>query len=339
VSEPDTRLRSRRFRDEREADWHRLEELLDRAAKKSARALSEEELTDLPRVYRSTLSALSVARATLLDKDALDYLESLSTRAYFFIYGSHSTLIERLSSFFRRDWPMAVRDLWRETLVAVFVTLAGALAAHSLISADPDWFYSFVPAELAAGRTPAAATESLRRMLYDNQDQNGLSVFATFLFTHNARIALFAFALGFAFCAPTIFLLAWNGCMLGAFWALYADRGLALEFGGWLSIHGVTELFAIALAGAAGVRVGWSIANPGGKTRLAAAAKASRTAGVALGGVVVMLFIAGLLEGFGRQLINSDAGRYAVALATGAMWLSYFYLSGLRERTDGGANR
>jgi uncharacterized membrane protein SpoIIM required for sporulation len=335
VSEADVRLRSRRFREERETDWRRLEDLLDRATKKSARALTEEELTDLPRAYRSTLSALGVTLSTSLDKDALDYLESLATRAYFFMYGSRSTLFERLSSFFRRDWPKAVRDLWRETLVAALVTIAGAVAAHTLVGADPDWFYSFVPAELASGRTPAAATETLRGTLYDNEDQGGLSVFATFLFTHNARVALFAFALGFAFCAPTIFLLAWNGCVLGAFWALYADRGLGLEFGGWLSIHGVTELFAIALAGAAGVRVGWAIAHPGGKTRLAAAAEASRTAGLALGGVVVMLFFAGLLEGFGRQLINSDAGRYGVALASGAVWLSYFYLGGLRERADG----
>lgn len=337
MSESGTLLRSRRFREEREADWRRLEELLDRATKKSARALSEEELIDLPRVYRSTLSALSVARGTSLDKDALDYLESLSTRAYFFMYGSRSTLIDRLASFIRRDWPNAVRDLWRETLVAILVTLVGALAAHALVSADPDWFYSFVPTELASERTPSAATESLRQALYVGENQGGLSIFATFLFTHNARVALFAFALGFAFCAPTIFLLAWNGCVLGAFWALYAGRGLALEFGGWLSIHGVTEIFAIAIAGAAGIRIGWAIAHPGDKTRLTAAAEASRTAGIALGGVVIMLFIAGLLEGFGRQLISVDAGRYAVALATLALWLGYFYLGRLRESVDGGA--
>lgn len=339
MSELEIRLRSRRFREEREADWRRLEDLLDRATKKSPRALSEEELIDLPRVYRSTLSALGIARSTSLDKDALDYLESLSTRAYFFMYGSRSTLFERISSFISRDWPKAVRDLWRETLVAAVVTFAGAFAAITLVGADSDWFYSFVPAELASGRTPVASTETLRGTLYNNDAGSGLSIFATFLFTHNARVALFAFALGFAFCAPTIFLLAWNGCVLGAFLALYAGRGLAFEFGGWLSIHGVTEIFAIALAGAAGIRVGWSIANPGAKTRLAAASEASRTAGVALGGVVVMLFIAGLLEGFGRQLINSDVGRYGVAIATGAFWLCYFYLGGLRERIDVGARR
>jgi hypothetical protein len=42
-------------------------------------------------------------------------------------------------------------------------------------------------------------------------------------------------------------------------------------------------------------------------------------------GCVLMLIIAALLEGFGRQLINSDTVRYAVAGSTLALWLVYFY--------------
>ena len=138
-------------------------------------------------------------------------------------------------------------------------------------------------------------------------------------------MAVAAFALGFAFCAPTVLLLLYNGATLGAFVSLFASRGLGFELGGWLLIHGVTELFAIILAGAAGLRIGWSAAFPGARSRLAAIAEAGRTAGVAMGGVVVMLFLAGLLEGFGRQLITNDLARYGVAAATGAMWLTYFY--------------
>jgi hypothetical protein len=45
-----------------------------------------------------------------------------------------------------------------------------------------------------------------------------------------------------------------------------------------------------------------------------------------MAGVVVMLFVAGLLEGFARQLITLDAVRYAVALGSAAVWGGYFYL-------------
>ena len=327
-------LSSRRFRAEREADWRRLEELLDRVTSRSASALSDDEMIELPRVYRATLSSLSVARATSLDKNVIDYLESLCTRAYFFIYGSRSTMSERVVSFLRRDWPLAVRGIWRETLVAAMITVVAALVAYALVMIDADWFFSFVPADLAQGRTPMASTDALRDTLYHEGDESGLSLFATYLFSHNARVALFAFALGFAFCVPAMFLLAYNGLILGAFIALFASRGLGVELGGWLLIHGVTELLAIIIAGGAGMRVGWALANPGDLTRIGAAARASRKAALALAGVVVMLFMAGLLEGFGRQLITNDVLRYGVAMATALFWSAYFYISPLESRHD-----
>ncbi|MEM8936568.1 MAG: stage II sporulation protein M [Pseudomonadota bacterium] len=289
-------------------------------------------MVDLPRVYRSTLSSLSVARATSLDKNVIIYLESLCTRAYYFIYGSRSTLGERVLQFLRHDWPEAARTIWRESLIAFIITIGAALLAYGLVMNDADWFFSFIPEGLAQGRSPTASTDSLRDTLYHSGDESGLSVFATYLFTHNARVALFAFALGFAFCIPTVFLLAYNGCMLGAFVALFASRGLGYEFGGWLLIHGVTELLAIIIAGGAGMRIGWAIANPGELSRLAAAAQASRSAALALMGVIVMLLIAGLLEGFGRQLITLDALRYTVAISSAVFWFAYLYAAGMRAR-------
>ncbi|HET8612302.1 MAG TPA: stage II sporulation protein M, partial [Sphingomonas sp.] len=81
-----TDLPSARFRAEREGDWLRLEALLDRAERRSAAALDADELLALPTLYRATVSALSVARETSLDRALIDYLEALSTRAYFLLY-------------------------------------------------------------------------------------------------------------------------------------------------------------------------------------------------------------------------------------------------------------
>ena len=322
---PGATLRSQRFRHEREADWVRLERLIDRAEKGSANRLTDEEILAVPVLYRSTLSALSVARETSLDLGLIEYLETLSARAYFFVYGARSTLRERLAGFFRRDWPRGVRGLWRETLVSAALMLLGAVVAAWLTWGDPDWFHAFVPAELAGDRGPGASTESLRQTLAASPDESGLSVFATFLFTHNAQVALLAFALGFALCVPSAALILYNGATLGAFVALFASRGLGLEVGGWLLIHGVTELFAIILAGAAGLHIGWAVAFPGERRRIDAASEAGRTAASVMAGVVIMLFVAGLLEGFGRQLIGDTFARYGVALATAAVWGAYFY--------------
>lgn len=321
----DATLRSLRFRRERENAWRELESLLDRAERQAASKLTDEELLAIPALYRAALSSLSVARATSLDQALVDYLEALCARGYFFVYGSRTSFKERMQRFFAIDWPVAVKSIWRETLVATLITFAGALAAYMLVMSDPDWYSAFVSPDMASGRDPTASTEYLRSTLYNSDEAEGLSVFATFLFTHNAQIAIFAFALGFAFCLPSSLLLAYNGCALGAMFAVFASRGLGFEFAGWILIHGVTELLAVILAGAAGLKIGWSIAFPGDLSRLAAAEKSGREGAVVMIGVVIMLFIAGLLEGFGRQLINSDTIRYGIAAATGFIWFTYFY--------------
>ena len=317
---------SRRFRAAREAEWRRLEEIVARAERGSLRKLSDEDLLALPVLYRGALSSLSVARETSLDLELVTYLEGLCARAYFFVYGVRTSAGKRLAAFFARDWPAAVRALWKETLAALLLTLLGAVAGYLLVASDPGWYDSLMPEEMAQGRDFRASTESLRDTLYHDEGVSGLSFFATYLFTHNSQVSMLAFALGFAFAVPTAMLLLHNGTTLGAILALFAANGLGLEMGGWLIIHGSTEFFAIILAGAAGIRIGWSVVFPGEDGRLEAATRAGRTAAIVMGGVVVMLLAAGLLEGFGRQLITGDLARYAIGLGLLACWLLYFYL-------------
>ena len=114
--------------------------------------------------------------------------------------------------------------------------------------------------------------------------------------------------------------------MLGALFAVFASKGLGVEVGGWLSIHGVTEMFAVILSGAAGMRIGWRVGFPGELSRMDAIVSAGRRGAMVMGGVVIMLAAAGLLEGFGRQLITNDWARYGIGAATGVFWLIYFYV-------------
>ncbi len=323
---PVLRADSRSFRAAREGDWRRLEEILTTAEKRSVRALSDEDLLALPILYRGALSSLSVARETSLDLELVSYLEGLSARAYFFVYGVRTTAGSRLASFFARDWPASVRALWKETIAAALLTIIGLATGMMLVDADPRWFENFVPADLSNGRDFSASADFLRSTLYHEGDASGLSTFATMLFTHNSQVCIFSFALGFMFGVPTALLIVYNGAVLGAMMALFNSHGLGFELGGWLIIHGSTEFFAIILAGAAGLKIGWAVVFPGEETRMAAAALAGRTAGIAMGGVVVMLLVAGLLEGFGRQLITDDLVRYGVGGAMLAGWLLYFYV-------------
>jgi uncharacterized membrane protein SpoIIM required for sporulation len=320
-------LRSYRFRQAQEAQWRTLESLLGQIERGAVSKLSDDQLLSLPQLYRNALSSLSVARATSLDRDLIDYLESLCTQAYFFVYGPRSTLLERVGGFLRRDWPAAVQGLWRETAISVGLVLLGAVVAYVLTLHDPDWYYAFVPKGMSAGRDPSATTAFLRSTLHGGANPM-LPTFATFLFTHNAQIAVLAFALGFACCLPTAMLMIYNGCTLGAVFALFGPRALGPELGGWLFIHGVTELFAVTLAGAAGLRIGWRLVFPGARARLEVLAEAGRQGAVVMFGVIVMLFVAGCLEGIGRQLIDGVVARYAIALTTAVVWGAYFYWPG-----------
>jgi uncharacterized membrane protein SpoIIM required for sporulation len=318
-------LKSHRFRAEREADWRKLEDLLDRFEKSRGSTLSDDEVVAIPVLYRSALSSLSAARAVSLDQNLIAYLESLCTRAYYCVYGTRSTVLERVVRFLARDWPLSVQALWRETLVSGALGLLATFTAYFLVRANSAWFYDFIPAGLANGRDPGASTQALHDTLFKSYGADGLAAFSSFLFTHNAQVSLLAFALGFAVCLPTAFLIFDNGLMLGAFFAVYAAHGLAFDLGGWLFIHGVTELFAVTLAGAAGFRIGWALAFPGEKARIDAIKEAGRVAANVMVGVVIMLVFAGLLEGFGRQLVTNTLARYGIAIATGVIWASYFY--------------
>jgi uncharacterized membrane protein SpoIIM required for sporulation len=219
-------------------------------------------------------------------------------------------------------------------VVSAILMFGAALAAYLLIRSDPSWFYAMIPEGLAGGREPSASAEFLRGTLYDKQDSL-LLLFSTFLFNNNSQVAIFSFALGFAFAVPTILLILYNGLMLGAFIAIFAAKGLAPNFIAWLTIHGTTELFAIAIAGGCGMRIGMAVAFPGRLSRMDSAVRAGRTAATAMLGVIVMLGVAALLEGVGRQTITDDLTRLAIGIAMLIGWVFYFYLWRPGNSVDG----
>jgi uncharacterized membrane protein SpoIIM required for sporulation len=319
-------LKSTQFRREREPSWRELEDLLEKLRKGSPRSLTPQELTRLPTLYRGALSSLSVARSISLDQGLLAYLESLANRAYFQIYGPRKGFFAVAGAFVRRGFPAAVRELARPILLAILLSVIAAFAGYFLCINNAEWYYTLMPDSSAQGRTPTSTAAELRAVLYDDDTAPGdlLSAFASFLFVHNAGIGIICFAFGFAFGLPTALLLVQNGLMLGAFVALYVSHGLGVEIGGWLIIHGSTELLAIMLAGGAGFALARAILFPGGKTRLGALAEAGRTAGQVALGCVLMFCVAGMLEGYARQWVVTLWARYAIGGLMLAFWAFYF---------------
>lgn len=327
-------LRSDRFRLEREADWKRLEEIVTRMEKGRLRKLSDDDVLALPVLYRTVASSLSIARETSLDAATLAYLETLVQRAWFVVYGPRASLWSWLRRFLGGGWSAAVRGIWLDVLVALAVMIAGTAVGWLLVAGDSEWYHALVPGQFADARVPGATREALRATIFGNEGQDALGMFAAYLFSNNAQVSILAFALGFAFGIPSLMLLVQNTATLGAMLWLFHSQGLLIDFIGWLSIHGTTELFAILLAGGAGLHIGRSMAFPGERSVLQAASEAGRRSAQVMMGVVLMLVVAAGLEGFARQLIDHTPARFAVGGSMLLFWLLYFY--GLRRPADGG---
>jgi uncharacterized membrane protein SpoIIM required for sporulation len=325
-------LRSDRFRQEREGDWQRLDVIVTRMEKGRTRRVSDDDLLALPVLYRTVASSLSVARETSLDAATLAYLEALVQRAWFLVYGPRVGLAGWLRRFLGGGWSRSVRAIWPDVLVALGVMIIGAVVGWMLVAQNPEWYFSLV-GDMAQGRAPGASREVLHETLYGTgeSERDFLGAFAASLFSHNAQISILAFALGFAFGVPSLLLLVQNSAVLGAMLWLFDSQGLLIDLAAWLSVHGTTELFAILLAGAAGLHIGRSMAFPGEQSLLAAAAAAGQRAAQVMAGVVLMLLIAAVLEGFVRQLVTDLDQRFLIGGAMLVFWLAYFFGFGRRD--------
>jgi uncharacterized membrane protein SpoIIM required for sporulation len=330
-------LKSSEFRKGREESWRELEGLVGRVERRGVRALSLDELLRLPVLYRAALSSLSVARTIALDRNLLLYLESLALRSFLAVYGPRASPLEGLRAFFGHELPAAVRSARWHILIAALCLLVGTVAGFMLTVQDEAWFSSFVPSGLSGGRGPSSSrADLLNKEIFAPWPGaiEAFGIFANVLFSHNTLIGIMTFGLGMAAGIPTILLTVYQGLPLGAFLALHHDRGLTVDFLGWLAIHGVTELGALILFAAGGLVIAEKILFPGRYSRIENLAMHGRLAAQMAVGGVLMLFAAAILEGGFRQLVQSTPLRFAIGLGVGALWVAYFCYGG-----RGGARR
>jgi uncharacterized membrane protein SpoIIM required for sporulation len=325
-------LRSAQFRREREPAWRELDRLVTRVEKGGVTVLEASELARLPALYRAAVSSLSVARAISLDANLLQYLDALAARAYLVVYGVRRPWGEAAREFLREGFPRAVRALAGPVVLSALLTLLGGVAGFVLVERDSEAYYAIVPEGLAGDRSPTSTREDLLRTLYAEEDE-GLEVFATYLFVHNTQVGMLAFALGIALGLPTLLLLLYNGLILGAIAQIHAARGLTVDLWGWLLPHGVPELTAVVLCGGAGLALARALVLPGERSRTVALVEAGRPAGTVVLGAALLLAVAGLIEGVFRQSVQDILARYLVA-ALGALLLgTWLAAPWLRRRT------
>jgi uncharacterized membrane protein SpoIIM required for sporulation len=147
---------------------------------------------------------------------------------------------------------------------------------------------------------------------------------------HNIGIAFQTFAAGLLFGLGSVFFLIFNGLVIGAVSGHLTEIGYGQTFWSFVIGHGAFELTAIALAGAAGLQLGWALIAPGHLTRGESLRLAAHKSVQMLCGVMVFLVIAAFIEAYWSSTTGiSPWVKYAIGAA---LWLAVAAYLGLAGR-------
>jgi uncharacterized membrane protein SpoIIM required for sporulation len=206
---------------------------------------------------------------------------------------------KRVWRFFSRDCPSAVVGNRVYVLAAFLVFALPALGGFALLKERPALAEELLPAViLQRAEAGVERRESGTGRAYAQEDLEARPVMASMIITNNVGVAFVCFATGIFVGVGSIFSLAYNGLAFGAISGHFANRGVLSYLWTFVLGHGVLELFAIFVAGAAGFLMGTALIAPGEYTRKEALVVRGRQAMAMIGFVVVCLVIAGTVEGF-----------------------------------------
>jgi len=314
-------------------EWAELEGLLAdmrRPSRKAGRGSkpppSGERIAEL---YRRACEHLALARARAYPTHLTDRLDQLTADAHQAIYQRREFGWSRLRRLFASDFPRAVRAHARYVWLAIAVFALPTIIIGVLVYHRPELILSIVDPETAM---------EFEHMYSDSADSIGRSRTAAndwmmfgFYIRHNIGVAFQCFASGLFAGVGSLFFLAFNGAFGGAIGGYLTERGLSSTFYSFIATHAAFELTAIALSGAAGLRIGHALLAPGRRTRTQALVVATREAIVIIYGVTAMLLIAAGVEAFwssARWVPN--AIKYSVAAVCWISVIAYLTLQGRR---------
>lgn len=290
-----------------EPTWKRLDVLTRQ------QWLTGAEIDEFVNNYRLTAGHLSTLRTLSPDPELVATLSVLLGSANGKMNTPSQPILARLGTFFGRDLPAVLYRLrwWVCTTAVLWVLGAVVVGAY----------YSAFPELLLQQGSQAELQKYANEDFVNYYSTYSNASFAGQVWTNNALIATVVVATGILGIVP-LSILATNAFAIGQSAAImheYAD--LYIFFTNILP-HGLLELTSIFLAGAAGLRLFWVALVPGARSRGAALAAEGRSFMTAIIGLVIMLFISGLIEGF----VTPSALPVAIKITIGAVALLAFWL-------------
>jgi uncharacterized membrane protein SpoIIM required for sporulation len=274
----------------RRPHWRRLEGLLDVSTRSGLKRLDANDLRELALLYRQVASDLaSVADDPASAQLARD-LNQILARAHNTIYAAAPPAGRGLGGFLLDTFPRALRQNAGACLAACAIFGLGGLLGAALTLRDPDF----------AGKVlgPAMIATINRHEMWTHSIVAIKPLASSTIMTNNITVSFLSFAAGITAGLGTVYLMAFNGLLLGVVAAACAGASMSLPFWSFVAPHGALELPALFVAGGAGLRLGQGLLLPGYLPRRQALAIAAREAVPLILGCIPLLVLAGLLEAF-----------------------------------------
>jgi uncharacterized membrane protein SpoIIM required for sporulation len=306
--------------------WDRLAQFTMRAQRGPAR-LDAAELEELVQLYQRVATHLSYARTHYRDPALTAKLSGLVARSGAIVYGARPRTLRAVGRFFAVTFPAALWHIRWFVVVATLVSLLPAVGFGVWLANSP--------AAVEATAPPAVREAYVNHDFESYYSSTPASEFAASVFSNNVLVALAAFALGILLCVGTLLVLITNGANLGVALGLFAAVGQQPKFWGLVLPHGMLELTSVFIAGAAGLRLGWTLIDPGERPRLTALAEEGRRTVVIVIGLILTFAVAGAIEGFVTGRPWPTALRVGIGALVEAAFLAYAVTLGRRAAARG----
>jgi len=323
-----TTVAAERFVMRKRDSWEAFRTIAARAERFGLKQLGAAEIPAFAARYREVAADLARARTYGVDPRVLEYLERVVSAGHNAVYGRHIGHRVRVGELVLRELPAAVVAARVYVVTALLVFAVPAMTGYVLIRERPAIAEQMLPDEMLA-RARAGVEHRAEGIGYAQAPSMYLPFIASRIITNNVQVAFLGFAFGITAGLGTFLLLVFNGLFFGAVLGLFANYGLA----GWLLTfvagHGVLELSAIFIAGGAGLLVARALIAPGDLTRRDALVLAGRQATRLVGASVLLLALAGTIEG---MLSASDApAAFKLATSGATVVLLILYLASGRH--------
>jgi uncharacterized membrane protein SpoIIM required for sporulation len=302
--------------------WDRLEQLI-----KKRRRLSGPEVDELVELYQRVSTHLSMVRSASTDTVLVGRLSTLVARARSAVTGAHAPLWSEFARFWTVSFPVVAYRAWRWWLATAVAFFAVAVAIAFWVAGNHE-----VQSALS---TPDEIDHLVNHDFADYYRENPAGSFALRVWVNNSWVAAQCIAFAILLGIPIPWVLFQNAANLGVVGGFMAQAGKTDVLLGLLAPHGLLELTAVFLAGAVGMRLGWTVISPGDRPRAQALAEQGRAVVSAAVGLTVVLLVSGLIEALVTPSPLPTFVRVGIGVLAEAAFLTYIVYFGRRASLAG----